>query len=160
MTDKIQVIIIVILIPVGLLFWYTNREHISVREIFYPGVPVMRIGEVPLRVEVAKTPEERERGLSGREDLGGLNGLLFIFDEAGYHTIWMKGMKFPIDIIWIGEDLTVVSINKNVSPDSYPRTFRPEKQARYAVETEVHYVNSMNIAVGQKVELPARYLEN
>ncbi len=160
MMNKIQILIIVVLIPIGFLYWYSTSKNIPVREIFFPGTPVMHIGEIPLRVEIANSEEERKTGLSGRKELEGVNGLLFVFPEAGYHSMWMKDMSFPIDIIWISEDLKVIGIDESVSPDTYPRVFRPSEPARFAVETNVHFSDTFGLRVGHKVRMPQRYLED
>ena len=61
------------------------------------------IGNDPVRFEVTQTAKARERGLSGRPSIGKADGLLFIFPEAERHGIWMKEMRFDIDIIWVSE---------------------------------------------------------
>lgn len=157
---RVQLVIILILVPVGLLFLYAENKDASIWDFFTPGEPVMRIGEIPIRVEIADTNSERVTGLSGRPKLEGIEGLLFVFPENDYHGIWMKDMHFPIDIIWISEDLEVVGIHKNISPRTYPEVFRPPEPAKYVVETNIHYVDTFGISVGQKVILPPKYLDN
>lgn len=152
--NKIQVLIIVFLIPIGLLYWYTDKYDVSVTEVFLPTVPILHIGDMSIRVEVARSDAERVQGLSGRDSLESLKGLLFIFPEAGYYPIWMKDMNFPIDIVWISEDLEVVDIDREVSPDTYPRSFRPSEPVRYILETNAHYADTFGIRIGQKVTLP------
>ncbi len=160
MLNKLQVAIVFILVPLGIIFWYTTSEGISVREIFFPTVNVMHIGDTPVRVEIANSDEERTRGLSGREGIEGVSGLLLVFPENGYHGLWMKDMKFSIDIIWINEELEIVHIEKNVSPDTYPKVFRPSSPVRFALETEIRYADTFGIRAGQKVTLPPKYLED
>ena len=152
--NKALVIIIVFLLPGSILYWYTDKYNVTVSEIFMPTVPILTIGDIPIRVEIANTEEERIQGLSGREKFDNLNGLLFIFPDTDFHKIWMKDMNFPIDIVWISEDLEVIDIDENVSPDTYPRSFRPEKPVRYILETNAHYVDTFGLRVGQKVKLP------
>lgn len=152
--NKIQVLIIAFLIPIGLLYWYTENYDVSIKEMFLPTVPILRIGDMSVRVEIARTEEERVQGLSGRDSLESLKGLLFIFPEAGYYPIWMKDMNFPIDIVWISEDLEVIDIDREVSPDTYPRSFRSSSPVRYILETNAHYVDTFGIRIGQKVKLP------
>ncbi len=117
----------------------------------------MQLGDIPVQVEVVETLEARMKGLSGREELGEVQGLLFIFPITDYHGIWMKDMNFPIDIIWISEDRTIVGIDAYVTPDTYPRVFRPAQPARYVVETDANFADSVGIQVGQKVKLPLTY---
>ena len=158
--NKLQIILISILIPLGALYLYVENKDVSLWDLFIPGASVIRIGNIPIRVEIVNSYEERATGLSGRNSLEGIDGLLFVFPEADYHAIWMKNMKFPIDIIWISEDLTVISIEKNVTPQSYPNLFRPPRPAKYILETNIHYADTFGIRTGQSVILPKGYLEN
>lgn len=155
---SIQFIALIIGILLGAFLWATRVQNVSLQEFFLPGTPVVHIGEIPLRVEIAETPEQRARGLSGRDELKDGKGMLFVFPEPGYHSIWMKDMYFPIDIIWISEDFKVVSVNDNVSPDSYPRTFRPQEPAKYVVETNTLYLETFGITEGMAVRMPFEYL--
>ena len=82
------------------------------------------------------------------------DGMLFVFATNERHGLWMKDMLFAIDIIWIDESLTVVGIERGVSPDTYPRTFRPPVPVRYAIETSSGYTDFYGISVGKKVRLP------
>jgi hypothetical protein len=43
-------------------------------------------------------------------------GMLFIFPDVAYHSFYMKNTKFPLDIIYIDEQLKVASIIKNAQP--------------------------------------------
>jgi uncharacterized protein len=153
MIHRIQVLILFLLIPLGGLYLYAESQNIPFREIFSPGVPVAHIGEIPITVEIVATEEARSQGLSGRTEMT-TSGMLFVFDTNDYHGIWMKDMLFPIDIIWIDENLTVVGIESSVQPNSYPKTFRPSVPVRYAIETEDRYTETFLIRVGDKVRLP------
>lgn len=66
-------------------------------------------------VELALTPAQQERGLSGRPRLAKDHGLLFPFSEEGMYPFWMKRMRFPIDIIWI-RDGVIVEIAEHLPP--------------------------------------------
>lgn len=114
--------------------------------------------QVPLRVEVADTDEERSLGLSGRSELDTTSGLLFVFDRADYHGIWMKDMRFPIDIIWINEAFRIVHIERNVHPDTYPKIFEPTAPARFVIETNGNYAESFKVTVGDTVTLPGHVI--
>ncbi len=73
----------------------------------------VKIGNTILNVEVANTVLEKARGLSGRDGLGENEGMLFAFGEPGVQVFWMKGMKFPLDMIWIRGG-KIVGFSKNV----------------------------------------------
>jgi uncharacterized membrane protein (UPF0127 family) len=155
MINKLQVVIVLILIPLGGLYLYAKNQNIPMREVFSPGTPYVHIDEIPMPVEIVDSPLERERGLSGRDEIG-TNGMLFVFDESDYHGIWMKDMRFSIDIIWIDEKSKVIAIDQGVRPDTYPRTFRPPTPVRYVIETAENYTSTFGITVGDEVRLPVR----
>lgn len=109
--------------------------------------------EKVLTLEVADSLKERREGLSGREKLPKGTALLFIFPEEGIHGIWMKDMNFALDIIWLDADFEVVNFKKNVSPDTYPTVFEPERPALYVLETNPGFVDEFGIKIGQKIDL-------
>ena len=43
-------------------------------------------------------------------------------------------MNFNIDMIWLDSDKRVVSIEEDVSPDTYPDKFCPDTPAKYVLE--------------------------
>lgn len=156
MMRRLQLTILLILIPLGLLYYYSDKYDVSIKDVFFHKDTVLHIGDIPLRVEVANTDEERRIGLGGRDTLNGIEGMLFIFDEPGYHGIWMKDMRFNIDVIWISEDLRVVGITERLEPSSYPRIFEPSVPVKYIVETEPKFANSFGIRIGDSVYLPGQ----
>ena len=94
----------------------------------------VRIGDQKFDVDIVRTPEDRVRGLSGRPDLKPNTGMLFVFDKPGMYGIWMKDMLFPIDILWVNQFGSIVHIERQASPDSYPRRFQAAKPALYVLE--------------------------
>lgn len=155
MLNKFLIILIPLLIFAGAWHMYFGDRQVTFREFFLPSTPIVHFGDLPVRVEVVASPEALTQGLSGREDIWNQNeGMFFIFPNTDKHGIWMKDMKFSIDIVWIDETLTVIGIERNVSPDTYPRVFRPEKPVRYVLETKDRYVDLVGIHVGQKVRIP------
>lgn len=101
-----------------------------------------------LNVDIAKTPGQRARGLSGRPPLGANEGMLFVHDTSDYHSIWMKDMNFPIDILWLNEYFTVVDIRRDVSPQTYPEKFVPDYPAKYVLEVQAGFAVANNIKIG------------
>lgn len=154
---KLLVLIVIILVPVVYYFSYGNGELPGLQP-FGAGSLTVYIGDVPVHVEVADTPEARERGLSGRVSLPPDDGLLFIFPEADYHRIWMKDMRFPIDVIWISEDLRVLGVTSSLLPETYPRRFEPPSPARFVLEVNAHFSESFGIRPGDEVDIPRALL--
>jgi hypothetical protein len=88
-----------------------------------------------LIVAVAETPDQRSQGLMGVTDLGGLDGMLFVFQADSDGGFWMKNTLIPLDIVFFTADggfvdaLTMVPCVEDPCP-----TYRPDGSYRYALE--------------------------
>ncbi len=110
-----------------------------------------------ITAQVVTTGEEQRQGLAGVEKLDGSKGMLFVFAESGIHSIWMQGMKIPIDIIWLDDGGQVVHLAKNVPMPTEGETDLPtyvnEQPARYVLELAAGTVESADIKEGSKLVL-------
>lgn len=111
------------------------------------------VGGKTILVEVADTNEKRVRGLSGHYALADGEGMLFVFERSDKYSFWMKEMLFPIDIIWIGEDFTIVDITENAEPSSYPNLFTPRNDVQYVLEVRDGFANQKELKIGDMVEI-------
>ena len=92
------------------------------------------------KVQEAKTPEEREKGLQGIKELPENEGMLFYFDPPEDNcSFWMKNTLIPLDIIFIDEDQEVISVYKGEPNSEEPIT-----------EDNVSYVLEVNADSGIK----------
>ena len=73
---------------------------------------------VTFRVEVARTPEERERGLMYRDRLAPDAGMLFTFEAPTDLTFWMKNTFIPLDMIFMDGGRKILGIVDNAPPRS------------------------------------------
>jgi hypothetical protein len=115
--------------------------------------PMVRIGGESVRVSIADDVEERQRGLSDTDGLAEDEGMLFVFEADGIHSMWMKDMRFAIDIIWISADEHIVHIERNVDPSSYPQTFTSGQPARYILEVAAGWTSGRGVGEGDSVRL-------
>lgn len=111
----------------------------------------IRFGQIKITAEVADTIWKKIKGLGGRESLGENAGMLFPYGSPGFYGFWMRGMKFPIDIIWIGADKKVADITKNIPPESFPKTFAPKNAAQYVLEVPAGFADKRGIKAGDAV---------
>jgi len=136
--------IIFISIGVGIFVWEKNTT------------PRVTVGEHTFDIIVAKTEVERERGLGYRTSLPKNTGMLFLFDTPRVQTFWMKGMQFPIDIIFI-RDTTIVTIYKNVpffppdTPNSALPLYRSKEPADIVLEINAGLTDTYGIQEGDGV---------
>lgn len=140
-----NVIIILFFIFLTLSFVSSNKEK--------EGFVLIKHQNAVLLAKVAKTNDERIRGLSGRESLENNEALLFVFDKEDNYGIWMKDMNFSIDIAWLDKNKKIIYIENNVSPETFPKTFYPtnnefDSKTLYVLETNANFFLENNIKVG------------
>lgn len=116
---------------------------------------ILSIGDIELQVDLATSSEDQSKGLSIKDNMSELNGMLFVFDTPKKHSFWMKDMKFPIDIIWIDENHEIVHIEKELEPCLFLipcPSFSPEHDSLYVLEVVANFTNKYNINKGDFVE--------
>lgn len=118
---------------------------------------IVRIKDREFRVLIADTAYLRSQGLSGRESLPEDAGMLFIFSSSTVQTFWMKGMKFPLDMIWI-QGGRIAGIEKNVPPEPDKSVFSLKMYSSPEAVDRVLEINAglserYGFEVGDPVEL-------
>ena len=118
----------------------------------------MRIGNASYSVDMAVLPEERQQGLSGREQMAEDTGMLFVFEEERPLHFWMKEMHFPLDIIWIDAGCRLLDVSADVPTpppgvdnDEIPRAQSPSP-ARYVLEVNAGEAARKGLQPGDLVE--------
>jgi hypothetical protein len=115
-----------------------------------------------LQVYIADTDPRRMRGLMFETEsfLSDDKGMLFVFDEPGNRSMWMKNMQFHLDIIWFSENGNVVSIEKHVPPCITPVEVMSCKSvgvsaddAKYVLELTSGYVDEYSITEDSQLEI-------
>src|SRR3989338_1799538 len=137
----------IVLIFILVSYHFFNSQGPSLRKIEYVNIAGQNI-----KVELAVTEAEQELGLSGRSGLKEDEGMLFIFAESGRHPFWMKDMKFPIDIIWLNENMSIVYIKKDARPESYPKIYSPDKDSKYVLEVVSGFADKNNLKIGDEAK--------
>lgn len=111
-----------------------------------------------LLIELADNKEKRSKGLGYRDSLASGSGMLFIHENTQKYTYWMKGMEFPIDIIWILND-TIVDMIPNVPPPITGQTedtlerYSPTVEVNRVLETNAGFAAKNGIGKGDKIKL-------
>jgi uncharacterized protein len=109
-----------------------------------------------LELDVANSPETRQKGLGGRASMPTNRGMLFIFDYPEKWEFWMGDMKFALDFIWV-QDNEVADITENVLPphmtNDTPVFLRPATAVQYVIETNSGWVKNHGITIGDEVEI-------
>lgn len=109
------------------------------------------IGATCLQAENALGSSKRARGLMFRKSLPVNKGMLFFFPNTAQHTIWMKNMRFPLDIIWIDQEKQIVDIHKSALPcKDICKSLVPRQGARFVLEVNAGFTDSNGIKIGDK----------
>jgi len=109
----------------------------------------VKVAGHPLKVELAIEEPQRLQGLMYRKALGKEDGMLFIFDEPGYHSIWMKNTLIPLSVAFVDKDGVILNI-----ADMEPQTLDSHMAAgpaTYAIETNKGWFAANKVKAGDKV---------
>jgi len=112
-------------------------------------------GRLSLRVEVAVTVEEQARGLSGRPGLLPGTGMLFAYPAAGFRSMWMLGMRFPLDFLWIREG-RIVDLFERIPPPrpgEGPISVSSPEPAEYILEVPAGLIRAHGLRRGDAAEI-------
>ncbi len=108
-------------------------------------------------VEIAADAGSRSTGLSYGDGLLRNAGMLFLMPREGVQTFWMKEMRFPLDMVWIGSDCRVTGITHEVpfpedgtSTSELPRYKSPDGTL-YVLEINAGLARELAITPGAKV---------
>jgi uncharacterized membrane protein (UPF0127 family) len=127
-------------------FCRTLEKDRFVRVFFPDGSSIM--------AELARTDEERARGLMFRERIRPDEGMLFVFEEEGLHSFWMKNTLVPLDILWLGRDRRIIHIAADVPPcksDPCP-TYGPDIPASFVLELKAGEARARGLKPGDRLE--------
>ena len=140
-----KILIAALIVVLLITFAYYWRSKLSVKvdidnHIFY--------------VDVAVTPSQKELGLGYRDSMAQDHGMLFPYDHPEQYSFWMKGMRFPLDMIWI-RNKTIIDITKNipVATSDYLPTYAPHVPADKVLEVNAGTTDRLNIKVGDAIKI-------
>ena len=137
--SKLIFLILLILFVLIFLISCTNSHYIKIKD-------------KKIYIEIALTPEERQKGLMGRDFLPEENGMLFVFESDMIVSFWMKDTKIPLSIAFITKDGVIIGIY-----DMEPYSLAPVSSiypVRYALEVNKGLFNKLGITAGDKIDLP------
>ena len=120
----------------------------------------IKVDDKILEVQIADTNSLRVRGLMFQDELPYNEGMLFVFDGSETRPMWMLGMQFNLDIIWLDENSNVVAIEKNVplcgttiEVVACRENGVSGNNAKYVLEVTAGFVDKFNITENSKMEI-------
>jgi len=112
------------------------------------------IGDACVKAVVVSSEKERAEGLMFKQSLAWNEGMLFVFEQEDVYGFWMKNMKFPLDLIWIGTNKKIADITRHASPcekDPCP-VFSPDQKVKYVLEVCAGFADKFKLRIGDAVE--------
>lgn len=127
---------------------------LAIGVFIHRGGPRLTIGadKHTYKIELARTSQEQQTGLGGRVSIDQNKAMLFVFENPQVVCMWMKDMKFPIDIVWMNSAKIIVATEKNVSPSTYPKSFCPKVPTSYVLEMHAGEIDRNKIQLNQKAQ--------
>jgi uncharacterized membrane protein (UPF0127 family) len=123
-----------------------SSQKLTVREL-----PIERDGQIiaAVKAEIARTPEEKGKGLMYRRKLPDGNGMLFVFEMDQVVSFWMKNTYIPLSIAYITNEGRIIEIK-----DMYPRneeSVTSSRSVRYALEVPQGWFSRVGVREGDRV---------
>ncbi len=119
----------------------------------------IKVDGTVLQVQIADTEPRRVRGLMFQNEMPYDQGMIFVFDTPGSHSLWMLNMQFALDMIWFDENGNVVHIETDVPPCKTAletmtcQSIVPDGDALYILEVTSGFVEKFNITKDSKLEI-------
>ena len=107
--------------------------------------------QINLDIEIADTDFDIQTGLMYRNSMKNNQGMLFVFDNEQPRSFYMKNTQIPLDLIYINENKTIVSFQKNTKP--FDESSLPSNApAKYVLEVNAGLTNEWIVIVGDSID--------
>jgi len=113
------------------------------------------VGDATVKVELAETEGQRQRGMMYRKKLGADRGMLFLYPDEAVRSFWMKNTFVPLSVAFMDSDWEIVHIT-----DMQPRSLASHSslsKCRYVLEVNRGWFDDNGVEAGDvlQCELPA-----
>ena len=110
----------------------------------------LTINSAKLKVEIARTPQEKMQGLMFRKSLPEAQGMLFIYEDSDIRSFWMKNTYIPLSLAYIDENCQILQL-----VDMKPleeKSYLSAKPAQFVLEVNQGWFEKNNVKVGDTVK--------
>ena len=104
--------------------------------------------------EVADSPEKQVIGLFFAKELPPNRAMLFLYDDEDTHRLWTKNIHFPVDMIWMDRDRSILHIQENAPPcpnDPCPVYGPTKPEAVYVLQAASGLARSQGLQPGMRM---------
>jgi len=129
-----------------------------------PSTFLLQINGHSFHVELAHTPQLRRQGLTGRQHLRHDHGMLFVLPAPATMTMWMKGCKIPLDVLFFDSNKRLINshtmaVPYPTQPDDTLPTYSSDKPAKYALELHAGTTHRLRIKPGSAITFSPELLK-
>ena len=114
----------------------------------------IQVGEKKFLLELAITPEKREKGLMYRDDLQSGEGMIFVFESPQPMRFWMKNTRISLDIGYFSPDGRLKELHRGKPFDLSGMPSR-SNSLQFVIELNEGDYKKLGIRLGDKIDLPA-----
>ena len=117
-----------------------------------PKLPTLKLwlGAHEMVTEIARTPIEHQVGMMWRTNMAEMEGMIFIFNEPGQRSFWMRNTLVPLDIAYIAADGSLLEVHA-----AQPRNETPlpsvSERVQFVLETRQGWFQRNNVKPGMVV---------
>ena len=136
-----------------------QKKNISVQNIEFTNEGSLAIYEkdtdslkTDFDIEFAESEYETQTGLMYRKSMLDSQAMLFIFPEEAMHSFYMKNTQFALAILYLDEDLKIVSMQENAEP--YNEAGLSSKvPVKYVLEINGGQAQILGIGIGDSISI-------
>lgn len=118
---------------------------------------LLTIGDDTFNLYVADSAIEWEVGLGNVDTLSAGEGMVFIFPSSEERTFWMKGVEYPIDIVWVNQQQVIGSVTAQpelvTTPEASYQFYKSPEAVDTVIELPAETVTATGITPGDRVIL-------
>ena len=114
----------------------------------------IKVGEKKLLLELAMTPEKREKGLMYRNSLQSGVGMIFVFESPQPMRFWMKNTRIPLDIGYFSPEGLLKELHRG-KPFDLSGMPSSSNSLQFVIELNAGDYQKLGIRIGDKIDLKA-----
>jgi uncharacterized membrane protein (UPF0127 family) len=114
-----------------------------------------------LRVQLADTEEERNKGVTGYPGLPHMDtgqdpvhGMLYVYEEAGKRSFYEADTQFPLSTATLADDGTILEIKRTGPGQGEEKKISFERPARYVLQVRQGWFADRSLGAGDSLMLP------
>ena len=112
----------------------------------------IQLGKAKWQTEVAKSEEEREKGLMFRSSMPEENAMIFVFEHPHPVTMWMKNTYISLDMLFVDKNFLINGTKESTTPLS-EEIIRSREIASYVLELNAGQIAANQIKVGDTLDI-------